>query len=276
MYAKKTPVAITRLLPGRYRIKVHSPGFQTWQQELSVQAEEVTRVERVLLVPEKPNVFFPTPFSFYRIIVSNEGKFLFLMSREKEELRLHAFDLKKKRSFPVLTQKVASRKIVELASSTDDRRLLVCFKEDLKSDCLVASLARSSVPISLASFLDHPVTNVRLNPRDSKEIFYLSGNELCQLNLDDQTKKIGLLKDVRSFEVVRDKIYYFTRDFHLFSSNLDGKESVDLLPERGFRRLLFGEEEKNRYQMFFTEKSNAFWLRQDGTLLMNRLPYFSD
>jgi len=279
LFSDKTPLAISRLRAGKYRVQVNLPDYQTWNRELSVQPEEVTRAEHILLVPQKLKIEIPFSFPIQHLVPSNEGKFLFLISKEEKTVNIYAFDLKKERLFRVMSHTEAKHRktlLVSLTSSDDDRRLLACFDGRPGPEYVIAALSETAGPISLPLISGKPISNVRFHPRDSQELFYLNAGELARFNLNNQSKKEIILKDVRSFEIIQDKIYYFTNDFRLFSSGLDGRENIDLLPERGLRRLLFGEEEKHVYQMFFTAKENAFWLRQDGTFLMNRLPYFAD
>ncbi|MBI4387489.1 MAG: PEGA domain-containing protein [Candidatus Omnitrophica bacterium] len=279
LYAEKTPTAISRLRAGRYEVRVEAPNYQTWVQPLEVRAEEVTRAEHILLPPVaiKPSALFSIPVQ--TIVPSHDERFLFLISQDAKATAVYAFDMKKDRLMFLADHPrspdnpIAS---VSLNISPDDRRLLVLFHGKTSDEHIVATISDRAIPISLSKLIKMPIANVRFHPRSSKEMLYLQNGVLNQLDLEEGILKEGILKGLKSFEVIEDKIYYFTDDAHLFSANLDGKEAIDLLPDRGLRRLLFGQNPRNTYRMFLTPKGNAFWLSEKGTLLTNRLPYFAD
>lgn len=275
----KTPTAISRLLPGTYDVQVRAPHYQVWERKLNVQPEEVVQVHHILLVPEKPSVSFPVPFPVHHIIPSSDRKYLFLISKERRRVSVYAFDIHRERLFRVVTYDGRKNKIkfVTIESSDEDKNALISFYGKQHAEHVLAPLSfKTESPIFLSNFLGGNISNIRFHPHDSEMIYFLQGNVLKKADIDSLKKQTTFLKGVRSFEVAQDKIYFFSDDFHLYFSNLDGKEKTDLLPDRGLRRLLFGESQDSVYQIFLTAKENAFWLRQDGKLLMNRLPYFVD
>ncbi|MFO0702591.1 MAG: PEGA domain-containing protein [Candidatus Andersenbacteria bacterium] len=48
------PVAVRGLLPGRHTVKLEREGFAAWQADLDVTAEQVTRVDNVVMVKTEP------------------------------------------------------------------------------------------------------------------------------------------------------------------------------------------------------------------------------
>ena len=46
-----TPARIEELKPGRYRVKVQKDGFYTWERELAVRPNMVTKADRIVLFP---------------------------------------------------------------------------------------------------------------------------------------------------------------------------------------------------------------------------------
>ncbi len=279
LHSKKTPVAISRLRAGRYEIDVEAWGYQSWRHSLDVRPEEVTRVEHILLVPTEIKATTPFSFPVQAVIPSRDERFLFLISQSDKSTSIYAFDMKKERLILLVnhTEPTDNRTTsLELTISSDDKRLLILFRGNLSHEYVVATISERAIPISLSKLLKQPLSNVRFHPRNSRELLYLQNGILNQLDLDEGTLRGGILKGLKSFDVAEDKIYYFTEDTQLFSANLEGKEVVDLLPDRGLRRRLFSQNMKDTHQMFLTSKGNAFWLSKTGTLLTNRLPYFMD
>lgn len=278
LLSDRMPVAIPGLRTGRYRVEVSSPGYQTWDRELGVEAEEVTRLERVLLVPTSPRATLPAQAPVRALVPLAGGKHLVLMGPSGSDTFVDAFDLKKEISRRLFVWKHRpAEKVFSaiLALSEDDRRLLACFREMSGEACVVADFLEGSEMEKQARFLKRGISNVRFHPKNSKGLFYLENGALFEFDVESKKEK-KVTESVRRFEAIEDNVYYLTSDFRLFSSNLEGKEHVDLLPDKSLKRLLFGDGTKGDFVMFMTGKKDAFWLRGDGLLFMNRLPYFAD
>lgn len=78
------PVVLRGLVPGTYHVELEREGFQTWQADLEVEAEKVTRVDDIVLLYEEPEVqqpisspvgnFAVSPNSRYVAYTVTEGK----------------------------------------------------------------------------------------------------------------------------------------------------------------------------------------------------------
>lgn len=56
LLASKTPTTINELLPGRYSLKIELEKYSPWSNDVEVQAGKVTRLERIILFPIRPNI----------------------------------------------------------------------------------------------------------------------------------------------------------------------------------------------------------------------------
>ncbi len=52
----KTPASVTELLPGRYRLRLELEKHYPWFNEVNVDAGKVTRLEKIILFPLRPNI----------------------------------------------------------------------------------------------------------------------------------------------------------------------------------------------------------------------------
>lgn len=73
---ERTPATINELLPGKYNLRLESEGHYPWFGEVNVEAGKVTRLEKIILFPLRPN-----------IKQLNKGKISqFWVDREKEKI----------------------------------------------------------------------------------------------------------------------------------------------------------------------------------------------
>ena len=73
---EKTPATINELLPGRYNIRLELERHYPWVGEVSVETGKVTRLEKIILFPLRPNI---TQLNIEKISS-------FLMDEEKERI----------------------------------------------------------------------------------------------------------------------------------------------------------------------------------------------
>jgi len=52
----KTPATISELLPGKYQLRLELEKHYLWSNEVNVDADSVTRLERIILFPLRPNI----------------------------------------------------------------------------------------------------------------------------------------------------------------------------------------------------------------------------
>lgn len=52
----KTPATVNELLPGIYNLKIELEDYYPWAQDIRVEAGRVTRIEKIILFPNRPNI----------------------------------------------------------------------------------------------------------------------------------------------------------------------------------------------------------------------------
>jgi hypothetical protein len=52
----KTPMSLSELLPGKYTLKLELEGYYPYTSEIDVQAGKVTRIEKIILFPLRPDI----------------------------------------------------------------------------------------------------------------------------------------------------------------------------------------------------------------------------
>jgi hypothetical protein len=56
LLSDKTPTTINELLPGKYRLRIELENHYAWFGEINVEPRKVTRLEKIILFPLRPNV----------------------------------------------------------------------------------------------------------------------------------------------------------------------------------------------------------------------------
>jgi hypothetical protein len=56
LFPDKTPMSITELLPGKYNLELELEGYYPYTSEIEVLAGKVTRREKIILFPTRPNI----------------------------------------------------------------------------------------------------------------------------------------------------------------------------------------------------------------------------
>ncbi|MGE5197487.1 MAG: PEGA domain-containing protein, partial [Deltaproteobacteria bacterium] len=52
----RTPVTLNELLPGTYNIRLELENYYPWEDDIGVEAGKVTRIEKIIFFPLRPNV----------------------------------------------------------------------------------------------------------------------------------------------------------------------------------------------------------------------------
>ncbi len=56
LVSEKTPYTITEVLPGNYALKIELPEHYPWSAEIEVEANKITRLEKIILFPLRPDI----------------------------------------------------------------------------------------------------------------------------------------------------------------------------------------------------------------------------
>lgn len=172
------PVAVRGLLPGRHTVKLEREGFATWQADLDVVAEEVTRVDDLVMVKSQPSTttlaagpigaFSTSPNGAYITYVvssgSDAGLWMHTVGGGDQDRRLVTAD--------GLAKDVAIGNIDLLRWSQDGRALLV---HTGARWWLLEPHVGTPTARPLAH-LDHvPPTQVEVDPSEPSTVFYQDG-----------------------------------------------------------------------------------------------------
>jgi len=121
---EKTPATIRELLPGTYNINLELENHYPWVRDVRVEAGKVTRLDKIILFPLRPNVkqMNKDKISSFWLDL-DRGRIYYLDDEEKAIYRsdLEGEDFERVGSFPGINFPVKEWKV------SPDREKLVCF-----------------------------------------------------------------------------------------------------------------------------------------------------
>jgi hypothetical protein len=83
LLAEKTPASMQELLPGTYRIFLEMERHYPWKGEVEVEAGKVSRMDKIILFPVRPNLQQLNQESFNLFFVDPEKKSIYYLNQVK-------------------------------------------------------------------------------------------------------------------------------------------------------------------------------------------------
>jgi len=281
----KTPLVLRNLRPGFYDLRIGLPGYHPWQKRIETKPDRALRLEDILLFPLSPRLEILGNFSVTKIWSDPGGKRLVVLEGEKAS-GLTLFEPDKKEFRPIFPIGPTREAVVEkvLLHPWGDRAIVSL----RRSEGLRPLLVRFSDPIqvnSLTDLLQEPFTQLQWGAPHKSSLFYLKGETLRYLDLDEGVLYLDLPKRIRSFALYGSRLFVLDARRRFLEVTPQGKIRNTLLKEPEKARLIFGPDEGERYSISFLppvslfsslEDALALFLSHQGKLFSNKLPYFLD
>ena len=247
--------------------------------------EKALRFENILLFPLSPRAEILGNLPVAKMWSDPGGKRLVVLEGEKAS-GLTFFEPDKKEFrliFPIGSNREAGVEDV-LLHPWGDRAIVSLRKEEGLRPLFV----KFSDPIQVSSLTDlpqEPFTQLRWGAPHKSSLFYLKGDTLRHLDLDQGVLYLDLPKRVRGFTLYGSRLFVLDARRRFLEVTLKGKIRNVLLKEPEKARLIFGPDEGESYSISFLppaflfpslEDALALFLSDKGKLLSNKLPYFLD
>ena len=86
LFSEKSPTSMQELLPGAYKVTLELAQHYPWQAQVEVEAGKVSRVDKVILFPVRPNLQQLNQEKFSSFRVDPEKKIVYYLDQEKKVL----------------------------------------------------------------------------------------------------------------------------------------------------------------------------------------------
>jgi PEGA domain len=123
LFAENTPASMPELLPGAYKVALELAQHYPWKAEVEVEAGKVTRVDKIILFPERPNLQQLNREGFSSFRLDNEKKLIYYLDQEKKILYRSNLDGSNFEDIAGLPDKIDSLSGWDV--STDKRKIFV-------------------------------------------------------------------------------------------------------------------------------------------------------
>ncbi|MFH0918597.1 MAG: PEGA domain-containing protein [Candidatus Omnitrophota bacterium] len=84
LIAEKSPASMQELLPGAYKVTLELDQHYPWKGQVEVEAGKVSRVDKVILFPQRPNLTQLNQEKFSSFHIDQEKKAVYYLDQEKK------------------------------------------------------------------------------------------------------------------------------------------------------------------------------------------------
>lgn len=272
-FTERTPTLLRDLLPGTYPIRMSLKNHRGWFQNVPVEAEKATVLEKILFVPSELKRKELSAEVFEKLIPLEKSNF-FLLAAGSRPADFFVFDWKQEKIRPLLdkNQPFLDGKVLSLNFVPGSPRLLMMVHVRGGEKYLWMEVGEKETAVEDLSvcFQEEPV-RVEWDPRERNRLFALYDTYVNRVDVSTRKVMPHFLDSVRGFGLFRGDLYALQGDLIFERLDVEGNSKEILLNDRGLGRSLFGE--KGFFQINVLTKESILFRGPGGELLANRLPY---
>lgn len=272
LYEGVTPSVIRNLDPGYYQIRVELKDRQSWSQEVPVEAERASVLEKLLLLPKQ---FSGTPVSdmAYEYLQAIPKTPFFILARGHQLGDYFIYDFKKKLEYPLVPVSFgwSSVKVARIFSVPQGRKVIVQLEREKTNHFYQIDLTHDDLPKDLTSIFTEEPQKIIWDPSYESHLIAMRDQTLQYLRADKKLIYPKVASHVRGFGVENKSLYVLQKDRTLMISSFEGKNEKPLLRDSVLGDSLFGEKDFFNIEVLSSEL--ILFLSEKGELIVNRLPY---
>ncbi len=249
-------ILIENLLSKEYKVEIKKQGFHTWEKTLEIKKREATEAKNIVLIPENPN---------FAIITNEVNDFFFSPNEKKIVLKnpgwsLKLFEIDKNVKSHLIDKKDISKEEVELFDikfSPDSKKILLEVGLKERINYYLLDINESPAVLSSLDFLDSP-EKLYFIPKNSQKLFVFKEKELSEVNLSTKEISSPILKNIITFTISYNNVYYLDTSGFIFKNNLsfNQEERLNIIP--------FSVEEETKYEITVL---NSYVFLQENNIL---------
>lgn len=278
----ETPLVLRNLRPGVYELQISLPGYHPWRRRIEIKRDKALRFENILLFPLSPRLQILGNFSVAKLWSEPGGKRLVVLQGEKAA-GLTLFEPEKREFRSIFSGYSHQEAVVQdvLLHPSGDRAVITLQKKEGRLPLFVKFLDPIQVNV-LTDLSQEPWTQLQWGAPYRSSLFYLKGEALRHLDLDQGILYLGLPKKVRGFAPYGWSLFVLDGRRRLLEVTEKGKIRNILLEGAQKARLIFGPDEGERYSIHLLPRTSLFpsldhalalFLSDKGKLFSNKLPY---
>lgn len=234
---------IENLLPKKYNIEIKKEGFQIWKKTLEIEKRLATEAKNIVLVPENLNLITLSK-NIEKFFLSSDEKKIILQelitsnpenpnSLNDSSWALKIFELDKNiKSHFIEERKISKEKteLVNLKFSPDSKKILLevsvspptsqpIKQTSVKIKYYILDLDKTPPFSNALNLFDSQMEDIYFDPNDSQKLFFLNSEGLNEINLSKNEASASILKNIVTFSIYNENIYYIDSSGFLFKTN---------------------------------------------------------
>lgn len=272
-YIKKTPTAISELLPGTYNISLVLKDHKIWSGAVNLEPGKAVALENILLIPNRWKSE-KLSADFYTDIVPLDGINLLLLTKGNKLGDYFIYDPEKEKISPLLPEDSQFRDFsVGLAYKKRDSAMMIIYSGWLKNKryLLLDIGAKKAKPREITELFPARPLYIDWDISNEKTIFSFYKNYINRLDLEPEKLYFKYEKDIIGFGLHKEKIYYIDNKSDIFQSSYGSQKNKKLFSDTELSRKLFNVNA--RYRIEFLKDNIILFISGKGQLLTNQPPY---
>jgi hypothetical protein len=279
-FSAKTPAIVRDLLPGNYHLRITLKGFDSWEKNIKIDAEKVTRIDPVLLLPHRPEIEEISMHTFQDIAPIDASEFKLFAFERRELQSLWRIDLLFKREIPLKGKFLNHDNTKVLNTYSKKASSLVLFEvmRNQKKEWLVYDAAREKEIADLTDFMPAQSFFVDWDPKNEDRLYIFEQGKLVAIDLRDKPALLPVATNILGFGVKHNGLYLLNQDYSLVETNRRGENPEPVLEDVSLSQKIFSEAPSHFYHIEVVkrdlfQKDLLLFRGDEGTLLSNWLPY---
>ncbi len=270
-FTNRTPVTISNLLAGTYRITVKKKNYKPWIHDVNIEEGKATALTNILLLPYTwPSKNLTTYSCKDLITVKNSRLFIITTSNELRNFQLYDPDkglrsLFNQAPFFNLTVKKLKKMtnsdsmIISAGSFLDKKLLYLNFNENEPNTLDITNILKNEPDFEIWQ-------------NDRKDIFYRQDKCINVSKIDSNVSISCFLENIKGFGIF-DKWLYTIE-----SNNVFTRMTFDLQKQENLSQETFAVKQLFKHSDFYTidaqNKEAVLFLGAHGDLIVNMPPYY--
>lgn len=270
---EKTPLAMPELLPGSYRVTLKLEGYKEWQENVPVEAEKATVLDKVLLIPEKWEEIELLKGSYSSMIPIRGLDFIVLGDKGLASSYV-VYDYTQDKSWPLIPEKKLEdeEKIEEYFIQEKSPYMLLYLTGAEKERYLWVNLEEGEdEALEVTELFPHLPDFVQWETGSENLLFTLQNGYINKIDIKEKALYPEIIKKVQGFGVSNGDIYALLAGGKFIRTDSSGKNEDVLLDDEPLAHAIFGQ--KTQYDIKVFPNEVILFFGSGGELVTNRLPY---
>lgn len=278
-YSKKTPATVRDMLPGLYQVRISNKGYNTWQKQIEILPEKATKLDPVVLWPERPREEMVSERSYRDFLPAIiDSKIFAWDNKSLESLREIDLFFNKETNIGARIEGAKEMRIRSFILPKGSQTVLFRVDRKDKHGFLFYDLAKEKTVAYFEKEIPEDAY-VDWDPKNPDDIFFITKGVLYRFDLGSKKgAPVEIMRDLQGFGVKHNRLHLLKNDYTVLQTRRDGLHPETILDPSGNSKEIFAGSKGSFYKIqifkrdFFQRDMLFFWSNQ-GALITNWLPY---